>query len=758
MKEHNEEKSGLTSLENETHVQAQPGSKGHSFVIVNQGDDRDAGIYSDNFYSQKMSPLRKALRQRVLLWVRSETNDLASLQDRWRTPFLDSYFTLTAFAGHPLFFVCILPIMFWSKREWSIASKVIATFGLAIYLFSIVFGRLYCGMHTKTDILGGTAIGVLVWAVQWIFRDSIDALMTESSWKVIGTVIFGGIYLILSIPETMDSCPCVDDGVTTLAVIMGIFPASQHFASTKYAVSEGGYNGIVHYDPSLGLPRSFLRFVFGLAIVFTWRIVAKKSLYIVLPPIYRFFNLPSRTHFVPAKTYGNLRSQPIGRVPSVMDISALADSSIEIVGVQSTMDIHEQFSQTRISRNSSSIDYNIETKEHFGLRPSYANKAHQQELRGHEGKESRQLVELDDETNEADLDESERIAMEKFEAEHPGWAHFDVDIVIKTVVYAGIGWLTTDSIPIMFEHIADITIDTNSKPRSQRNRRNSVSSNTYRYHYHQHQGVNEGGLSPSSTSLKSPKRLSYMQTDSVGITVEEYDEILSSEVWIEVPKLREYARHGIPYEIRGRVWVYLLGIRQADRSKEVSSDKQRRLEYEQLDKEPNESLKRVRGEISRYMRKVKVESGRDIPRILEDFVSGYYDQFSETSVNEAVAKFMTLFHTCIPDLYSYFEEEEVDIKEWAASSLRYLLSRELPLECTMRLWDTYFAIPDSGWIGLHPYACLAILKHLKEGFEDLEQSEIRTVLMRLPHLDMDIIINEAYNLRHDILERSDDGF
>lgn len=113
-------------------------------------------------------------------------------------------------------------------------------------------------------------------------------------------------------------------------------------------------------------------------------------------------------------------------------------------------------------------------------------------------------------------------------------------------------------------------------------------------------------------------------------------------------------------------------------------------------------------------------------------------------MNEAVAKFMTLFHTCIPDLYSYFEEEEVNIKEWAASALQFVLSRELTLENTMRLWDTYFSIPDAGWIDLHPYFCLAILKHMKEGFEDLEESEIRTTLMRLPALDIDQVTKKTH--------------
>ncbi|KAF8941189.1 hypothetical protein BGZ58_001470 [Dissophora ornata] len=253
----------------------------------------------------------------------------------------------------------------------------------------------------------------------------------------------------------MDSCPCVDDGVTTMAVIMGVFPASQHFALSKYAISAGGHSGIVHYDTALGLPKSILRFVFGLAVIFTWRMVAKKLLYIVLPPLYRYFNLPPRTHFVSAKTYGNLRSQPIGRVPSVMDLQALADSSIEIVGPQSTMDIHEQFSQSRSSKHSSiqtAEGYDIETKERFGLRPSHVSKAR---LEQQEKETVASLAALDGDCvkPEIELDESERIATEKFEAEHPSWARFDVDIVIKTVVYAGIGWLAVDSIPIMFEFI-----------------------------------------------------------------------------------------------------------------------------------------------------------------------------------------------------------------------------------------------------------------------------------------------------------------
>ncbi|KAF9312984.1 hypothetical protein BG003_005756 [Podila horticola] len=273
---------------------------------------------------------------------------------------------------------------------------------------------------------------------------------------------------------------------------------------------------------------------------------------------------------------------------------------------------------------------------------------------------------------------------------------------------------------------------------------------------------------------------------------------MSAEVVLEITKLREYSRHGIPKSIRG----------DADRSREISTQKRLQHDYEQMDKEPGEQARRVRGDISRCLRRcAQMRSSRDIPRLLEEIISAYcnhnrqveyypamvniavpivyavkqdwnayacFEQvvnlldahFSEERIQESTARFMTMFHGLLPDLYSYFEEEEVNIREWAASALRHLLSRELTVENTLRLWDTYFAQKedkdkdkDRGgeggeWTGLNTCVCLALLKRLKEEFEEWEQSEICSTLMKLPALDMDPIINEAFNIQHELLEHS----
>ncbi|KAI8967381.1 rab-GTPase-TBC domain-containing protein [Mycotypha africana] len=272
----------------------------------------------------------------------------------------------------------------------------------------------------------------------------------------------------------------------------------------------------------------------------------------------------------------------------------------------------------------------------------------------------------------------------------------------------------------------------------------------------------------------------------------DFQEILQSEVYVDLERLRILARHGIPESIRGEVWKYLLGVQQADRSKELSSSKARNEEYDQLDKMDNDLAKRIRGELSRYQRRVPEFQGQDYTQSFVNIITAYLnanrdveynpnlialcapfiyvsetecdayscferlmqamDEYnSNISLKEQVAQFMTLFRYGLPELCSYFDEEEVDLNEWSTSWLQNLLSKEMRFENLVRLWDTYFAMTD--FFAFHPFVCLSILLSAKEALEDLEQSEIRTMLLRLPLLNMEMIIADAYNFRHETIER-----
>jgi hypothetical protein len=48
-------------------------------------------------------------------------------------------------------------------------------------------------------------------------------------------------------------------------------------------------------------------------------------------------------------------------------------------------------------------------------------------------------------------------------------------------------------------------------------------------------------------------------------TIEEFEELLNAEVRIDMQKLQDAAKHGIPQQVRGAVWKYLLGAEQPDK-------------------------------------------------------------------------------------------------------------------------------------------------------------------------------------------------
>ncbi|KAI8969661.1 rab-GTPase-TBC domain-containing protein [Pilobolus umbonatus] len=283
-----------------------------------------------------------------------------------------------------------------------------------------------------------------------------------------------------------------------------------------------------------------------------------------------------------------------------------------------------------------------------------------------------------------------------------------------------------------------------------------------------------------------------MKREKDNSVISDFKDILQSEVYVDLERLRMLSRHGIPDHLRSETWKYLLGVQQADRSRELSLGKARTEEYEQMDKMDNETAKRIRGEVIRYQRRVpelegkeKTESfvniilaylnaNRDIEYspglvslcapfiyVMKTECDAYYcfekllqdidEHDHNMNIKEQLAHFMTLFRYSLPELSSYFEDEEVDLNEWATSWLQYLLSREMRFENLVRLWDCYFSIHDP--FQFHPFVCLSILLSAREELEDLEQSEIRTMLLRLPALNMDMIIADAYDLRHKSIER-----
>ncbi|WVW83933.1 hypothetical protein I302_105956 [Kwoniella bestiolae CBS 10118] len=115
------------------------------------------------------------------------------------------------------------------------------------------------------------------------------------------------------------------------------------------------------------------------------------------------------------------------------------------------------------------------------------------------------------------------------------------------------------------------------------------------------------------------------------------------------------------------------------------------------------------------------------------------------SIPSRLASFLTLFRISQPELFSYCEDEQVPYVQVAMSWMTTLLAKEMWLGDVLRLWDAYLASDDM--FALHCYVCVAILSTCKETLEELDGSEAKLMLLDLPPLDVDRLLQDAANLR-----------
>lgn len=176
------------------------------------------------------------------------------------------------------------------------------------YAASIVFGRLYCGMHGFLDVIVGSVMGWAIGVLEFYYGPVFDEYMHTSSW--IATVISGAVVLVLVRihPEPADDCPCFDDSVAFAGVVIGL-----EFGTWTYGKIPGDPWTTHAYGPGkvdvfpLGWILNVARIIFGVMIVFVWRETMKPLLLKLLPHLFRLieqsgFTLPRR-FFTPASEY-----------------------------------------------------------------------------------------------------------------------------------------------------------------------------------------------------------------------------------------------------------------------------------------------------------------------------------------------------------------------------------------------------------------------------------------------------------------------
>ena len=372
-----------------------------------------------------------------------------------------------------------------SSSNVNIALQALAYF----YAFSIVLGRLYCGMHGFFDVIIGSVLGLLIGLLQCAYGDSFDRWILVDDYQRLLLVELVICVLIRIHPEPADDCPCFDDSISFSGVVMGIQIGGWHFAKNPTAYSTPT-PGTAPFDlEKMGWLVATARIATGVAIVFAWRAIMKPTLLKILPPIFRVvehygLTLPRR-FFTPASQYKTVPAHkdddnvlPHARdIPQIFASLRKRNRAISI-GPQSEADAYEALAYREKRRRDSINVVNsspVNPSPRLPLQRTFPSKAAANGSTTGKRKRSSSLEQFEAQMgmapgsvtmnaggcpeieknarplDEAALDESEETNL--FANLQKPRVRYDVEVITKLIVYNGIAWWATEGNPLVFEAI-----------------------------------------------------------------------------------------------------------------------------------------------------------------------------------------------------------------------------------------------------------------------------------------------------------------
>ncbi|EJS42864.1 ysr3p [Saccharomyces arboricola H-6] len=170
-------------------------------------------------------------------------------------------------------------ICFSETLTWPI--KLLLLSFVVFYYLTLVFGRVYCGMHGLLDLFSGAAVGAICFFLR---IGTVHALRNfqsgEHLWFPFLSVAWG-LFILFNHVRPVDECPCFEDSVAFIGVVCGLDCSS-------WLVQRYGWNLICSRYASCGL-KVFLRPLVGVASVVIWKdIISKTAVYTLLIKLLRF--------------------------------------------------------------------------------------------------------------------------------------------------------------------------------------------------------------------------------------------------------------------------------------------------------------------------------------------------------------------------------------------------------------------------------------------------------------------------------------
>jgi dihydrosphingosine 1-phosphate phosphatase len=155
------------------------------------------------------------------------------------------------------------------------------------YASSIIFGRVYCGMHGVFDIIIGSLLGAILSFIEFFLVEPNDAYLAKGPFSTITIIILIILVLIRIHPEPADDCPCFDDSVAFAGVICGVEYGNWYYAHTSYSWDYPTPSTVPFDLEDLGWSKVILRICIGVLCIFVWKEITKPTMLKILPPVFR---------------------------------------------------------------------------------------------------------------------------------------------------------------------------------------------------------------------------------------------------------------------------------------------------------------------------------------------------------------------------------------------------------------------------------------------------------------------------------------
>ncbi|KAJ1735138.1 GTPase-activating protein [Coemansia biformis] len=135
---------------------------------------------------------------------------------------------------------------------------------------------------------------------------------------------------------------------------------------------------------------------------------------------------------------------------------------------------------------------------------------------------------------------------------------------------------------------------------------------------------------------------------------------------------------------------------------------------------------------------------------LTKLLDGIQDNYThaQPGIQRQIVKMKELVARIDSSLAAHLDTEGVEFIQFAFRWMNCLLMREVNLESTVRMWDTYLAEPD-GFSSFHIYVCAAFLLKWSKELAQLDFQQIMFFLQQPPTAswsakDVELLLSEAY--------------